>query len=70
MQTQVKVWIDVKKMRTGRGWLQREAAEKLGITRAHLSAVENRKRNISMKLMTAIIKVFDVTYNDFVIKDE
>jgi len=67
MKKQVTVWIDVKKLRTDRGWLQREAAEKLGVTRAHLSAVENRKKSVSITLMTAIIKVFNVKYDDFTI---
>jgi len=70
MQKQVKVWIDVKKMRTDRGWLQWETADKLGITRPHLSAIEHGKKSISMKLMTAIIKVFNVKYEDFNINDE
>jgi len=60
-----KMWIDVKKLRTDRGWLQSETAEKLGISRPHLSAVENGKRGISIGVMTAIIKVFNVKYEDF-----
>jgi len=70
MQKQMIVWIDIKKLRTDRGWLQWETAEKLGITRAHLSAVEHGKRNISMKLMTAIIRIFNVKYEDFITKAE
>jgi len=69
MQKQPPVWIDIKKMRTDRGWLQWETADKLGITRAHLSAIENRKKGVSMKLMTVIIKVFNVKYEDFIARN-
>lgn len=57
--------IDIKGLREGRGWLQGEAAEKLGVSRSYLSAIENSKRGISLNMMEAIIKVFDVTYGDF-----
>ena len=67
MQKQDKLWIDVKKLRTDRGWLQREAAEKLGITRSHLSAVENGKRSLSIKMVATIIKIFNVELEDFII---
>ena len=63
-----KLWIDVRKLRTERGWLQRETAEKLGVTRSHLSAVENGKRSISTKMITAIIRVFGVNVEDFCIR--
>jgi len=62
-----KFYIDIKKLRTDRGWIQSEAAEMLGITRAHLSAVENGNRGISMNVMAAIIQVFNVKYEDFTI---
>jgi len=63
-----KMWIDLKKLRTERGWIQDETAEKLGISRSHLSAVENGKRGISINIMTAIISVFNVKYEDFNVK--
>jgi len=65
MKKQEELWIDVKKLRVERGWLQKEAAGELGVTRAHLSAVENRRRGISKNMLTAIIKVFNVRYEDF-----
>ena len=60
-----KAWIDVKKLRIEKGWLQREAAEKLGVSRPYLSAVENGKRDISLQMMASIIEVFEVKYEDF-----
>ena len=70
MRNQEKIWIDVKKLRTERGWLQREAADRLGVTRGYLSAVENGKRSVSKKMITAIIRVFGVKLEDFCIKRE
>lgn len=60
-----KAWIDVKKLRLSRGWLQREAAEKLDVSRAYLSTIENGKCAISINMMEAIIRVFGVKYEDF-----
>ncbi len=64
-QQKRKAWIDVKALRKSRGWLQREAAEKLGIARAHLSVIENNKCGLSVEMMDAIIRVFGVKYEDF-----
>jgi len=58
-------WIDLKKLREEKKWIQEEAAEKLGFTRSYLSAIENGRRGISIKVMEKIIKVFDVKYEDF-----
>lgn len=55
----------MRKLRTDRGWLQWETAEKLGVTRAYISALENGKRGISMKVMDSIIRIFGVKYEDF-----
>ena len=65
MKTQRKLWIDIKQLRAERGLLQREAAEMLGVSRAHLSALENNARDISMSMMMNIINVFNVEYEDF-----
>ncbi len=60
-----KAWIDLKQLRLDRGWRQWEAAEKLGVSRTYVSAVENGRRGISMAMMDAIIQVFGVSYEDF-----
>ncbi len=64
-ERQRKAWIDLRKLRLERGWLQWKAAEKLGVTRAYLSALENGRRGISMNVMEAVIRVFGVNYEDF-----
>lgn len=62
---QNRAWIDLRKLRKERSWIQADTAEKLGVTREHLSAVENGRRGISMKMMATIIQVFGVKYEDF-----
>jgi len=66
MEKQKRLWIDLKKLRIQRQWLQQESADKLGISRSYLSAVENGKRPISMNMMEAIINAFNVKYDDFI----
>ena len=70
MRNNERIWIDVKRLRLERGWLQREAAGKLGVTRGYLSSVENDKRDISKKMIASIIKVFAVKFEDFCITRE
>jgi transcriptional regulator with XRE-family HTH domain len=62
----MRIWIDVRALRKEHGWLQRQAAEELGISRSYLSAVENCKRGISLPLMEAVIRTFGVKYEDFI----
>jgi len=68
MPTQNKLWIDIKKLRIDHGWLQSETTEKLGISRSHLSAIENGKRGISINVMAAITRVFNVKLENFYVK--
>ena len=60
-----KAWIDLKRLREERDWLQEEAAVKLGVSRSYLSLIENGKRGISINMMDTIIRVFHVEYEDF-----
>ncbi len=60
-----KASIDVKALRESRGWLQKDTAARLGVSRAHLSALEHHKKGLSVSMMDAIIRVFGVTYEDF-----
>ncbi len=60
-----KASIDVKALRESRGWLQKDTAARLGVSRAHLSALEHHKKGLSVNMMDAIIRVFGVTYEDF-----
>lgn len=57
--------IDLKSLRERRGWTKTEAAKKLGFCRSYVTEVENGTQGISVKMIRAIIKVFDVKYEDF-----
>ena len=61
----MKPCIDLKKLREDREWTQLQAAEALGFCRSYISAVENSKQGISVEMINAIIRVFDVSYEDF-----
>ena len=65
MRKQNRLWIDVKKLRKERHWLQEEAAMELGVSRSYLSSIENGRRGISINMMEEIIRVFNVKYEDF-----
>ncbi len=64
-----KPWINVKALRLSRGWCQAETAERLGIGRAHLSMLENDKCGFSAKVIDAVIRVFNVKYENFYTDD-
>ncbi len=58
-------WIDAKALRAARGWIQQEAAERLGISRTYLSYLENGKCDYSANVINAFIRVFDLKLDDF-----
>jgi len=60
-----KPQIDLKALRKIKGWSQLETAEKLGFCRTYYTDVENKRQGISTAMMRAIIKVFNVKYEDF-----
>ena len=61
----MKPRIDLKGLRKDRGWTQWQTATELGFCRSYISAVENGKQGLSIEMMNAIIRVFDVKYEDF-----
>ena len=60
-----KAKINLKVLREKRGWTKTRAAAELGFSIAYYSGVERGQRAISIKMMHAIIKVFNVEYEDF-----
>lgn len=56
----------IKQERERSGFTQKELAEKLGITREYLSAVENNHKEPSMKLLQQIAKVLDVPFKNLI----
>jgi transcriptional regulator with XRE-family HTH domain len=65
VKEKVEYWIDAKKLREERGWLQGETSDRLGVSRSYLSAIENGRRNVSMNMMEAMRRVFGVKYEEF-----
>ncbi|MHC1744033.1 MAG: helix-turn-helix transcriptional regulator [Syntrophobacteraceae bacterium] len=51
---------NLRQLRKGRGWLQQEAAERLGITVKHYSQMERNKAHPSMTLLQKIADLFEV----------
>jgi putative transcriptional regulator len=51
---------NLKDRREDGGWLQKEFAEKMGISVSHLSMLESGKRIPSLKLALKIANVFDL----------
>ena len=60
-----KKTINLRELRERRGWTQVELAERLGFSRPFVSEVENGKRGISLGMMQAIMRVFNLKYEDF-----
>ncbi len=51
---------NLRQLRKGRGWLQQEAAERLGITVKHYSQMERNKAHPSMTLLQKTADLFEV----------
>ena len=60
----------IKKLRTERKLSMRELAEKIGITHAHISKLENEKSSPSVDLLQNIADYFNVDISYFFIKDD
>jgi len=54
----------IKEYRYEKGWSQTEFAELLGIVRTYLSAIENGKKNPSIKLSKKICLLLKKKYSD------
>jgi len=65
MKGQKILWIDIRSLRQKKGWRQQETANKIGVSRSYLSAMENKRRGISANIMESIINIFGVRYEDF-----
>lgn len=48
----------IRKAREKKRWSLDKAAEKLNVTKSHLSYIENRKRNPSLDLLNNMVEVY------------
>ena len=60
-----KPTINLKVLREKRGWNKTQAAAELGFSTTFYSGVERGQKGMSLKMMHAIIRVFNVKYEDF-----
>ncbi|AMM96048.1 helix-turn-helix transcriptional regulator [Bacillus pumilus] len=54
----------IKVLRAERDWTQKDLAEKLGVTRQTVAAIENGKYSLSLKLAFQIARIFEVDLYD------
>jgi len=61
----MKPWIDLKSLRKERSWTQMQTAAALGFCRSYISSVESGAQGFSVEMVNAIIREFNVRYEDF-----
>ena len=54
----------IKVLRAEKDWTQKDLAEKLGVTRQTVAAIENGKYSLSLKLAFQIARTFEVDLYD------
>jgi putative transcriptional regulator len=59
----------IRVLRAERGWSQAELAEKAGVSRNSLNAVENDKFDPSLPLAFRIAELFELRIEDVFLKD-
>lgn len=57
--------ISLKGMRNREGWTQTELGEKLGVSQANLSKMENGKRSIGKTMAKRLAEIFKTDYKLF-----
>ena len=60
----------IRVLRAEKGWSQAELAEKVGISRNSINAVENDKFDPSLPLAFRIAEIFELKIEDVFLKDE
>jgi len=58
--------LNMKNFRELRGYTQAKLAEKLGVLRNHVSAMENEKRSISKAMALKLAAIFDTSPERFI----
>ena len=60
----------IRVLRAEKGWSQAELAEKVGVSRNSINAVENGKFDPSLPLAFRIVEVFGLKIEDVFLRDE
>ena len=59
----------IRVLRAEKGWSQAELAEKVGVSRNSINAVENGKFDPSLPLAFRIVEVFGLTVEDVFLRE-
>ncbi|EGQ3259955.1 TPA: helix-turn-helix transcriptional regulator [Staphylococcus aureus] len=61
----------LKEIRKDKGFMQKDVAESVGITRAYLNKIENQKNELyNLKLLTKLCALYNVKLSTLVIEAE
>ena len=60
-----KTTTNIKELRESKGWSQTRTAEELGFTRSYFAEVEKGRQGVSLHMMAALMRVFQLRYEDF-----
>lgn len=61
----------LKEIRKDKGYMQKDVAESVGITRAYLNKIENKKNELyNLKLLTQLCALYNVKLSTLVIEAE
>jgi putative transcriptional regulator len=60
----------IRVLRAEKGWSQAELAEKVGVSRNSINAVENGKFDPSLPLAFRIVEVFELKIEDVFLREE
>ncbi len=60
----------IRVLRAEKGWSQAELAEKVGVSRNSINAVENGKFDPSLPLAFRIVELFDLKIEDVFLKED
>lgn len=61
--------LEIKVHRIRKGITQRELADMLGISQAHLCNVENGRLSLSLKLLLTLRNIFECSLDELVVED-
>lgn len=64
-----RMGLEIKVHRIRKGITQRELADMLGISQAHLCNVENGRLSLSLKLLLTLRNIFECSLDELVVED-
>jgi transcriptional regulator with XRE-family HTH domain len=59
---------NLRALRVARGWSQEVMAEKCGLHRTYIGAIERGERNVTLRTLQALARAFDVTAAELIME--